>query len=71
MIELYQLPLLFALAGLAFYVVLGGADFGAGFWQLAARRDPEVREQTYRAIDPNATGYAVQTTVSTNTSGTW
>jgi cytochrome bd ubiquinol oxidase subunit II len=51
-IELYQLPLVFALAGLAFYVVLGGADFGAGFWQLAARNDPGTRGQTYRAIGP-------------------
>jgi cytochrome d ubiquinol oxidase subunit II len=51
-IALYQVPLVFALAGLAFYVVLGGADFGAGLWQLAARRDPEAREETYRAIGP-------------------
>ncbi len=52
MIALYQLPLVFALAGLAFYVVLGGADFGAGFWQLTARRDPKVRGLAYRAIGP-------------------
>src|SRR5579862_245794 len=31
---LQVLPLVFVLAGLAFYAVLGGADFGAGFWQL-------------------------------------
>ena len=36
--HLYDLPLVFALAGLALYVVLGGADFGAGFWQLTAGR---------------------------------
>ena len=36
--HLYDLPLAFALVGLALYVVLGGADFGAGFWQLTAGR---------------------------------
>ena len=36
----YELPLLFALIGLALYTVLAGADFGAGFWQLAAGRGP-------------------------------
>ena len=36
--HLYEVPLAFALAGLALYVVLGGADFGAGFWQLTAGR---------------------------------
>jgi cytochrome d ubiquinol oxidase subunit II len=34
--HLYDLPLLFILAGLVFYTVLGGADFGAGIWQLTA-----------------------------------
>ena len=32
------LPIVFVLAGLVFYVVLGGADFGAGLWQLLAGR---------------------------------
>ena len=36
--HLYDVPLAFALVGLALYVVLGGADFGAGFWQLTAGR---------------------------------
>ena len=36
MLQLYLIPLIFALIGLAFYAVLGGADFGAGFWQLTA-----------------------------------
>jgi cytochrome d ubiquinol oxidase subunit II len=36
--HVYDLPLAFALVGLALYVVLGGADFGAGFWQLTAGR---------------------------------
>ena len=38
LMHLYDLPLVFALVGLALYVVLGGADFGAGFWQLTAGR---------------------------------
>ena len=36
--QLYALPLVFALIGLAFYAVLAGADFGAGFWKLTAGR---------------------------------
>jgi cytochrome d ubiquinol oxidase subunit II len=49
------LPLVIALAGLALYAVLGGADLGAGFWQLTAARDPEdegVREYAHRAMGP-------------------
>ena len=34
--HLYLIPLVFVLVGLALYAVLGGADFGAGFWQLTA-----------------------------------
>jgi cytochrome d ubiquinol oxidase subunit II len=34
--HLSDVPLVLALAGLTLYVVLGGADFGAGFWQLTA-----------------------------------
>ena len=46
---LQALPLVFVLVGLALYTVLGGADFGAGFWQLLAgpgptrRADPRAR----------------------------
>ena len=46
---LQVLPLVFVLAGLALYVVLAGADFGAGIWQLLAgprrarRADPRAR----------------------------
>jgi cytochrome bd-type quinol oxidase subunit 2 len=36
MLPLYLTPLIFALIGLVFYAVLGGADFGAGFWELTA-----------------------------------
>jgi cytochrome bd ubiquinol oxidase subunit II len=42
--HLYDLPLAFALVGLALYTVLGGADFGAGFWQLLAGRGEQARE---------------------------
>jgi cytochrome d ubiquinol oxidase subunit II len=52
---LQTLPLVFALAGLVFYVVLGGADFGAGLWQLTAGRGREsdrLREHTRHAMGP-------------------
>jgi cytochrome d ubiquinol oxidase subunit II len=50
-VQLADLPLLFILAGLAFYTVLGGADFGAGFWQLVSR-DEEQREHAVHAMGP-------------------
>jgi len=53
--HLYDLPLLFALVGLALYTVLGGADFGAGFWQLVAgrgRRADEIRDHAHHAMAP-------------------
>ena len=52
---LKSLPMVFVLAGLGLYTVLGGADLGAGFWQLAAARDPDgrqVREFAHRAMAP-------------------
>ncbi len=49
--HLYDVPLLFALVGLAFYTVLGGADFGAGIWQLVAS-DDEIREEAHHAMGP-------------------
>jgi cytochrome d ubiquinol oxidase subunit II len=52
---LADVPLLFILAGLCFYVVLGGADFGAGWWQLTAGQGPDakaVREHAHRAMGP-------------------
>jgi cytochrome d ubiquinol oxidase subunit II len=55
MIHLYQLPLVFALVGLALYTVLGGADFGAGFWQLTAGRDrrgEKLRDHVHHAMAP-------------------
>ncbi|HWW89528.1 MAG TPA: cytochrome d ubiquinol oxidase subunit II [Solirubrobacteraceae bacterium] len=52
---LQALPLVFVLAGLAFYAVLGGADFGAGFWQLLAGRGEhakQVREYAHNSMAP-------------------
>jgi len=53
--HLYALPLLFALAGLALYAVLAGADFGAGFWLLLAggsERGERIREHAHEAMAP-------------------
>jgi cytochrome d ubiquinol oxidase subunit II len=55
MLHLYEIPLILALIGLAFYVVLGGADFGAGWWQLTAGRGPHaaaIRDHAHAAIAP-------------------
>jgi cytochrome bd ubiquinol oxidase subunit II len=53
---LQTLPIVFVLTGLVFYVVLGGADFGAGFWQLiGARGDDEgkrIRDHAHHAMGP-------------------
>jgi cytochrome d ubiquinol oxidase subunit II len=49
---LQALPLVFVFASLALYTVLGGADLGAGFWQLVEGRDSEVREYAHRAMAP-------------------
>jgi cytochrome d ubiquinol oxidase subunit II len=54
-VHLYELPLVFILIGLVFYVVLAGADFGAGFWQLFAGRGAagvRVRDHAHDAIAP-------------------
>ncbi len=48
-------PLLIALVGLVLYTVLGGADFGAGFWQLLAGSGAHgraLRDAAHRAIAP-------------------
>ena len=55
MLHLYVIPLVFALIGLAFYAVLGGADFGTGFWQLTAgkgRQAQAIREHAHAAMGP-------------------
>lgn len=52
---LYEIPLLIALLGLVLYVVLGGADFGAGFWQLIAGRGDRgarIREHAHNSMAP-------------------
>ncbi len=52
---LASLPLVFVLAGLVFYTVLGGADFGGGFWQLFAGRGAKgerVREFAHLSMGP-------------------
>jgi cytochrome d ubiquinol oxidase subunit II len=53
--HLSDLPLVLALIGLAFYTVLAGADFGAGFWQLIAGKGgqaDEIRDHAYHAMAP-------------------
>jgi cytochrome bd ubiquinol oxidase subunit II len=53
--HLYALPLVFGLVGLALYTVLGGADFGAGFWQLVAGKGTqaeEIRDHAHHAMAP-------------------
>ena len=53
--SLDTIPLLFVLAGLALYTVLGGADFGAGLWQLTAgggERGRRVRDHAHHALGP-------------------
>jgi cytochrome bd ubiquinol oxidase subunit II len=54
-VHLSEIPLWLALAGLVLYVVLGGADFGAGLWQLTAVRGPggvRLRDQAHRSMGP-------------------
>jgi cytochrome d ubiquinol oxidase subunit II len=48
---LADVPICLILAGLAAYAVLGGADFGTGFWALR-ERNPELREHAHHAIGP-------------------
>jgi cytochrome bd ubiquinol oxidase subunit II len=62
--HLYDVPIIIVLIGLALYVVLGGADFGAGLWQLATlpatrrgsaearERAEEIREYAHHAMGP-------------------
>jgi cytochrome d ubiquinol oxidase subunit II len=50
-----ELALAFTLVGLTAYVVLGGADFGAGFWDLTAggaERGAPLRAMIKRAMSP-------------------
>jgi cytochrome d ubiquinol oxidase subunit II len=52
---LNEVPIVLILVGLAAYTVLGGADFGAGFWQLTggrSERGKEIREHAHHAMGP-------------------
>ena len=52
---LQTLPLVFVLAGLTLYTVLAGADFGAGIWQLLARRGEHgeaIRDHAHHSMGP-------------------
>jgi cytochrome d ubiquinol oxidase subunit II len=53
---LQTLPIVFVLTGLVFYVVLGGADFGAGLWQLIGARGDDkgkrIRDHAHHAMGP-------------------
>jgi cytochrome d ubiquinol oxidase subunit II len=54
-VTLAEVPVVLMLIGLAAYAVLGGADFGAGFWQLLGgrgERDEALREHAHRAVGP-------------------
>lgn len=49
------LPLVFVLAGLVLYAVLGGADFGAGAWRLLAGRgalSARIRDHAQHSMGP-------------------
>jgi cytochrome bd ubiquinol oxidase subunit II len=53
--SLAEIPLVLMLVGLAAYAVLGGADFGAGFWSLFAGRGDrgrQIREHAHQAMGP-------------------
>ena len=52
---LRSLPMVFVLSGVVLYTVLGGADFGAGFWQLPTGRRGNtlsVREHAHHSMGP-------------------
>src|ERR1700685_402989 len=58
--HLYAIPLVFILVGLTLYVVLGGADFGAGIWQLTAGAGPEAERLRDHAHDSMARVWEAQ-----------
>src|SRR5438105_8910786 len=54
-VHLYELPLIFALIGLALSTVLAGAECGAGAWQLTAGRGRDaarIREHAHNSMAP-------------------
>jgi cytochrome d ubiquinol oxidase subunit II len=53
--HLYVVPVLLVMAGLVFYTVLAGADFGAGIWQLIAGRGEageRIRQHAHESMAP-------------------
>jgi cytochrome d ubiquinol oxidase subunit II len=53
--HLYVIPMVFMLIGLVMYTVLGGADFGAGLWELTAGNGSgaeRIRDHAHRAMGP-------------------
>jgi cytochrome bd ubiquinol oxidase subunit II len=54
-VGLQELPLIIVLIGLALYVVLGGADFGAAMWELVGGRGEtgeRVRHHAHESMAP-------------------
>jgi cytochrome d ubiquinol oxidase subunit II len=53
-VALADFPMVLILVGLVAYVVLGGADFGAGLWYmlLGGDRRAKLRDHTYHAMGP-------------------
>jgi cytochrome d ubiquinol oxidase subunit II len=54
-VTLATVPLVFVLAGLALYIVLAGADFGAAVWQVSTPPTPEgrrVRDFAHNVMAP-------------------
>jgi cytochrome d ubiquinol oxidase subunit II len=54
-VSLAEVPVILVLVGLAAYTVLGGADFGAGFWQLtrgSGERAKAIRAHAHHVIGP-------------------
>jgi cytochrome d ubiquinol oxidase subunit II len=54
-VTLEEIPLVVLLVALAAYAVLGGADFGAGFWHLASGRGARgraIRDHAHNAMGP-------------------
>ena len=47
-----ELAAILVAIGLTAYVVLGGADFGTGIWDLTAGSDMAVRERIKRSMAP-------------------
>ncbi len=65
--HLYDIPMICVLIGVALYAVLGGADFGAGFWQLstillpgrsdqARQRAQRIREHAHHSMETGMGG---------------